>query len=284
MKKGRSRLEAVRVVDGGGFRLADHDPRARSGLDHSDGDRRLQSLRERLGTLQARLYASGRHSLLVVLQGMDTSGKDGTIGHVTAGLNPQGVDVVSFKQPGPIELAHHFLWRVWLHAPALGRIVIFNRSHYEDVLVTRVHPELLPEPPDWEARFDDIRGFERALAHGGTTVVKCFLHISRDEQEERLRARLDDPAKHWKWSGADLRERARWDDYQRAYEEAIAATATEAAPWFVVPADHKWHARLLVAEAMVEALEGIDPQLPPVDKAAIRTAKKELGRVASSRR
>lgn len=272
------RLDAVRVTDGAGFRLADHDPGGRSGLDHDEGDRRLDALRERLRALQARLYAAGRHSLLVVLQGMDTSGKDGTIGHVTAGLNPQGVDVVSFKQPGPIERAHHFLWRVWPHAPAQGRIVIFNRSHYEDVLVTRVHPELAGEAaPDWDARLGDIRGFERALAHGGTTVLKCFLHISRDEQKKRLLARLDDPAKHWKWSEADLRERAFWDDYQHAYAQAIAATATEAAPWFVVPADHKWHARLLVAEAMVEALERIDPQLPPADGAAIAAAKRELG-------
>ena len=277
MKKTRSLLDAVRVVDGAEFRLADHDPGARRGLDHDRGDRRLYYYRDRLRALQPRLYAANRHSLLVVLQGMDTSGKDGTISHVTTGLNPQGVDVVSFKQPGPIERAHHFLWRVWLHAPAQGRIVVFNRSHYEDVLVTRVHPELLLEPPDWDARYGDIRGFERTLAHGGTTIVKCFLHISRDEQEKRLRARLDDPAKHWKWSRADLSERARWDDYQRAYEGAIAATATKTAPWFVVPADHKWHARLLVAQATVEALERIDPQLPPADDNAIAAAKKELG-------
>ena len=277
MKKGRRLLDAVRVDGGAGFRLADHDPRGRSGLEREDGERRLDDLRERLRALQVLLYAANRQSLLVVLQGMDTSGKDGTIGHVTAGLNPQGVDVVSFKQPGPIERAHHFLWRVWLHAPAQGRIVIFNRSHYEDVLVTRVHPELIGEAPDWQARLDDIRDFERTLEHGGTTVLKVFLNISRDEQEKRLRARLDDPAKHWKWSGADLRERARWDDYQHAYEQAIAATATKAAPWFVVPADHKWHARLLVAEAMVEALERIDPQLPPADDDAVAAAKGELG-------
>ena len=270
-------LDAVRVADGKRFDLARHDPGARSGLDREEGHRRLDAIRARLAGLQARLYAAGGPSVLVVLQGMDTSGKDGTIGHVTAGLNPQGVDVVSFKQPGPVERAHHFLWRVWPHAPARGRIVIFNRSHYEDVLVTRVHPELLDETPDWDARFDDIRGFERALAHGGTTVLKCFLHISRDEQKDRLLARLDDPARHWKWSDADLRERAHWDDYQDAYARAIAATATKAAPWFVVPADHKWHARLLVAEAMVEALERIDPQLPPADDAAIAAAKKELG-------
>ncbi len=278
----------VRIEDGASFRLADHDSGDKTGLDRKEAEDRTDAIRERLIELQARLYAANGPSVLVVLQGMDTSGKDGTIAHVMSGLNPQGVSVVSFKQPGPVEQAHGFLWRIHQAAPARGRIVIFNRSHYEDVLVTRVHPQLLghqhlaADPASeefWQHRYEDIVAFERYLAHQGTTVLKFFLNISRDEQAERLRARLDDPSKHWKWSASDLAEREFWDEYQQAYERAIAATAQPKAPWFVVPADHKWHARLVVAEAILTALEAVNPQLPEVDakqQEAIEQAKTEL--------
>ncbi len=281
-------LGRIRVEEGAEFRLADHDTGDRSGIDRRAAEERTASIRERLVDLQARLYAANGPSLLVVLQGMDTSGKDGTIAHVMTGLNPQGVSVVSFKQPGPVEQAHGFLWRIHQAAPARGRIVIFNRSHYEDVLVTRVHPELLAhqhlagDPGSeefWQHRYDDIVTFERYLAHQGTTVLKFFLNISPGEQCERLGARLDDPSKQWKWSASDLAERQFWGDYQSAYERAIAATARPEAPWFVVPADHKWHARLVVAEAVVAALERIDPKYPEVDakqREAIEQAKEEL--------
>lgn len=281
-------LDTIRIEDGARFRLADHATGDRSGLDRKEAEARTDAIRERLVDLQARFYAANGASLLVVLQGMDTSGKDGTIAHVMTGLNPQGVSVVSFKQPGPVEQAHGFLWRIHQAAPARGRIVIFNRSHYEDVLVTRVHPELLAhqhlasDPGSeefWQHRYDDIVAFERYLVHQGTTVLKFFLNISRDEQAERLSARLDDPSKHWKWSASDLAERQFWDDYRTAYERAIEATARPEAPWFVVPADHKWHSRLVVAEAILAALEKIDPQVPEVDarqREAIEQAKEEL--------
>ena len=280
--------DRIRVEDGAGFRLADHDTGDKSSLDRKEAEARTNVIRERLVDLQVRLYAANSASLLVVLQGMDTSGKDGTIAHVMTGLNPQGVSVVSFKQPGPIEQAHGFLWRIHQAAPARGRIVIFNRSHYEDVLVTRVHPELLThqhlasDPGSeefWQHRYDDIVAFERYLAHQGTTVLKFFLNISHNEQTERLRARLDDPGKHWKWSAGDLAEGEFWDNYQQAHERAIAATARPEAPWFVVPADHKWHARLVVAEAVLAALDGIDPQFQKVNakqSEAIEQAKEEL--------
>ena len=280
---GRDRLlDLARVVDGGRFRLADHDTASKSGFTRKDAQARTNAIRARLIELQERLYAANDASVLLVLQGMDTAGKDGAISHVMTGLNPQGVSVVSFKQPGPVERAHGFLWRIQQAAPSHGRIVIFNRSHYEDVLVTRVHPELVGGRRDdefWQHRYDDIVAFERYLAHEGTTVVKFFLNISPGEQAERLRARLDDPAKHWKWSESDLAERAHWDAYQQAYQQAIAATARPRAPWFIVAADHKWHARLVIAEAVLQALDGIDPQFPKPDDAqreAIEKARKAL--------
>lgn len=284
----RAPLDRVRVTDGAGFRLADHDTGDRSGLDRKEAEARTDAIRDEMVELQTRLYAANGPSVLVVLQGMDTAGKDGTIAHVMSGLNPQGVAVVSFKQPGPVEQAHGFLWRIHQAAPARGRIVIFNRSHYEDVLVTRVHPELLahqhlagdPRSEEfWQRRYDDIVAFERYLAHQGTTVLKFFLNISRDEQAERLCARLDDPSKHWKWSASDLAERQFWDSYRSVYERAIAATARPGAPWFVVPADHKWHARLVVAEAILAALKRIDPRYPEVDghqREAIARARGQL--------
>ena len=214
----------------------------------------------RLAQLQDRLWAEGRRSLLVVLQGIDASGKDGTIKHVFRGVNPQGVRVASFKEPTALELAHDFLWRVHAQVPAAGEIGIFNRSHYEDVLVVRVHG-LVPEQTV-RARYDHIVAFERLLAHRGTSVVKLFLHISAEEQARRLAERLERPDKRWKMRAADLVERARWDDYGRAYEEALFRTSTEDGPWYVVPADHKWYRNWVVSEILLHTLEGLDPRYP----------------------
>ena len=196
----------------------------------------------------------------MVLQAIDTGGKDGTIRHVFDGTNPQGVKVASFKRPTPVELAHDFLWRVERQTPGNGEIAIFNRSHYEDVLVVRVHG-LVPEER-WRRRYDHINDFERRLADEGTTILKFFLHISKEEQRERLQARLDEPHKRWKFSRGDLKERALWDDYQAAYEAVLSRTSTEWAPWYVVPADRKWYRNLVISSALVDTLDTLDPQYP----------------------
>ncbi|MDQ7013347.1 MAG: polyphosphate kinase 2 family protein [Planctomycetota bacterium] len=213
--------------------------------------------------LQYRLWAEGGRSVLVVLQGMDTAGKDGTIRHVFGALNPQGVRVEGFKQPTSEELAHDYLWRIHRKTPGAGRIVVFNRSHYEDVLVVRVHG-LVPEAV-WQRRYEEINAFERLLAGSGTTILKVFLHISKDEQKERLQARLDDPAKRWKFSAGDLAERKRWGEYQQAYTEALSRCSTEHAPWFVVPADRKWYRNWAVSSIVRRALEQLDPQPPEAE-------------------
>jgi PPK2 family polyphosphate:nucleotide phosphotransferase len=215
---------------------------------------------EELASWQDRLWAEARQSLLVVLQGVDASGKDGTIKHVFRGVNPQGVRVASFKEPTSLELAHDFLWRVHRLVPAAGEIGIFNRSHYEDVLVARVH-ELVPEAV-WRARYDDIVAFERILGHGGTTIVKLMLHISFEEQGARLGDRLERPDKQWKLQSSDFAERPRWDAYMAAYEEALARTGTADAPWFVVPADHKWCRNWVVGEILLHTLSTMDPAYP----------------------
>jgi PPK2 family polyphosphate:nucleotide phosphotransferase len=213
--------------------------------------------------LQTRLWAEGRRSVLIVLQGMDTSGKDSTIRHVFGMLNPQGVRVVGFKQPTPEELAHDYLWRIHQHTPEKGRIVIFNRSHYEDVLVVRVHA-LVPEPV-WRERYEQINQFESLLASSGTTILKFFLHISKAEQKQRLQERLDDPSKRWKFSAGDLDERKRWGDYHAAYEDAISRCSTEHAPWFVIPADRKWYRNWAISSIVREVLEQMNPQPPKGD-------------------
>jgi PPK2 family polyphosphate:nucleotide phosphotransferase len=213
-----------------------------------------------LAELQNRLWAEQRRSLLLVLQAMDAGGKDGTIRKVFTGVNPQGVKVTSFKQPSSEELAHDFLWRIHRQAPGRGEIGVFNRSHYEDVLVVRVD-ELVPKPT-WRKRYGQIREFEELLSENGTTVVKVFLHISKDEQKERFQARLDDPSKRWKFSTGDLAVRERWDDYRAAYEDAIGETSTERAPWFVVPADRKWYRDWAVLEILLGTLRRLDPQYP----------------------
>lgn len=228
--------------------------------DRDEAESELRDLTEKLEGLQERLWAEGSRSLLVVLQGMDTSGKGGTLEHVVSSMNPAGVDVASFKKPTDEELAHHFLWRIEKRLPRPGEVVVFDRSHYEDVLVVRVHG--LAEEGVWRARYDEINDFERRVTAAGTTIVKCFLHISYDEQRERLLARLDDPSKHWKFREGDIDERALWKDYMAAYDEAIARCSTDAAPWFVIPADRKWYRNWAVATLLVETLERMDPRYP----------------------
>ncbi|MDX7950643.1 polyphosphate kinase 2 family protein [Lichenihabitans sp. Uapishka_5] len=252
-------------------RRATREARA-AAYDKLSGQHQLRRASARIADLQQRLYAERSRSVLLVLQAMDAGGKDGTIRHVFAGVDPQGLSIVAFKAPTGEELAHDVLWRVHRAAPARGVIGVFNRSHYEDVLVSRVHPDLLAQqslspsvaddPAFWDARFADIRAFERLLARQGTRIVKVFLHLGRDEQKKRLQARLDDPAKLWKVYVGDLRERARWDDYKHAYAAAIAATSRAEAPWFVVPADQKWFARLIVAEIVLDALQNLDLRAP----------------------
>jgi PPK2 family polyphosphate:nucleotide phosphotransferase len=211
--------------------------------------------------LQERLYAERKRGLLIVLQAVDAGGKDGAIRHVMKGINPQGCRITSFKVPTPEELAHDFLWRVHQHVPARGFIGVFNRSHYEDVLVTRVH-ELIADS-EVQNRFEEINDFERMLVGNGTTILKFYLAISKDEQRRRLQARLDDPRKHWKFSPSDLAERRFWDRYLKAYAEAISATSTKHAPWFVIPANHEWYRNYLVAKIIVATLKKMDPQYPP---------------------
>jgi PPK2 family polyphosphate:nucleotide phosphotransferase len=241
-----------------------------------------------LTAAQELLYADDRYAVLMILQAMDTAGKDGTIKHVMSGVNPQGCQVFSFKRPTAEEVDHTFLWRYMTCLPERGRIGIFNRSYYEDVLVVKVHPEILPVrqlPPGkvndkfWAARYDDVNAFERHLVRNGTVVLKFFLHVSKKEQKKRLLARLDDPAKQWKFSAADLAERARWDDYMEAYEDALSATSTDWAPWYVIPADAKWVTRAAVAAVLAKTIKGLDlsyPTLSPQQEADLAEARTKL--------
>jgi PPK2 family polyphosphate:nucleotide phosphotransferase len=282
-KQYRKLVKRFRVTSGHGFKLKDYatDDPVPDVVDKHHAAALLQQGVERLATMQELLYADSTWSLLIVFQAMDAAGKDSTIKHVMTGVNPQGVSVTSFKAPGPEDLAHDFLWRTVRALPARGMIGIFNRSHYEEVLVTRVHPEILQNqrlPPSltdgkkfWEHRLEDIACFERHLTRQGTRVLKFFLNVGLDEQKKRFLARLDEPAKTWKFNASDIKERGYWDDYMKAYEEAIAATATEEAPWFVVPADQKWFTRLVVVAAINEALSELD--LKPVHASADQTAR-----------
>lgn len=255
----------TKVTPGEQVWLDEIDPDFHQGLDKHDDEveERTEAARERMRDLQERLYAEGKQSLLIVLQALDTGGKDGTIKHVMRGLNPAGVCVAGFKRPSTEELAHDFLWRVHPHAPAKGHISVFNRSHYEDVLVVRVHS--LVSERIWGRRYDQINEFEELLAENGTRILKFFLYISRDEQKERLQKRLDNPDKHWKFDPADLKERKLWDDYIEAFEEALTRCSTETAPWFIIPANRKWFRNMIVAEIIAEALEEMDPQFPEPD-------------------
>jgi len=272
-------LDRFRVPPGKKVRLKDYDP----GWEQTEGLKKLgkEEVRERaqesleknladLAEAQERLYACDRYAVLIVFQAMDAAGKDGTIKHVMSGVNPQGCQVFSFKQPSAEELDHDFLWRYARCLPERGRIGIFNRSYYEDVLVVKVHPELLGDklPPGkrgksfWQGRYEDINAFERHLVRNGTVVLKFFLHVSKKEQKKRFLDRLDRPDKHWKFSTADLAERAYWDEYQAAYEDAIEATSTDWAPWYVVPADHKWATRAVVADLVTSSIRALDLELP----------------------
>lgn len=260
--------------------------------DKKSAEKHLEKGVARLEKLQAALYAQGEHALVVILQGMDAAGKDSAITHVMSGVNPLGTEVHSFKRPSAEELAHTFLWRAAKVLPSRGRIGLFNRSYYEDVLVVRVHPELLNGqglPAEcitqdiWDERMEDINAFERHLWRNGTTVVKFFLHLSRAEQRRRLIARIDDPAKNWKFSAGDLPERRKWKDYHKAYEHALSATSTKRAPWYVIPADHKWFAHVAIADIIVDTLERLDlsfPKQSAAERRLLARMRRELVRNA----
>ena len=274
-------VKPLRVTPGSKVTLSkDFDPDAKAGfLKKSEGEETLQASVELLSEYQDRLAAQNTYGLLIVLQAMDAAGKDGTIRHVMSGVNPQGVVVHSFKGPSTEELDHTYLWRCQTRAPARGQIGIFNRSHYEDVLVVRVHPEFLESqqlPPAalhgdiWKRRFSEINGWERHLVDNGIRVVKLFLNVSREEQRRRFLERIEVPEKNWKFSPADVKERAHWDEYQHAYSEMLSHTSTEWAPWHVIPADHKWFARIAAGSVIVQALMDIDPQYPTVDPETLK--------------
>jgi PPK2 family polyphosphate:nucleotide phosphotransferase len=272
-------VKCYRIENGGGFKLADFDPDDRGGLDKDAARALLADGAVRLGKLQERLYAEHRWAVLVVLQGLDAAGKDGVIEHVMSGVNPQGCEVHPFKAPSQLELDHDFLWRAAVVLPRRGHIGIFNRSYYEEVLVVRVHKDLLEHqglPPKlitkdiWTERYEDINAFERHLARSGTLPLKFFLHVSKKEQQKRLLERIDDPAKQWKFNAGDIGERKLWDQYAAAYQDMIRATATEDAPWHVVPADHKWFTRLVIAAAIIERIEAINPKFPTLSEDQVR--------------
>jgi PPK2 family polyphosphate:nucleotide phosphotransferase len=278
-----------RVARPGRFRLADVDP---GGTDHieekSDAEGLLQQGVARLAELQEMLYAQDRWSVLLIFQALDAAGKDGTIKHVLSGVNPAGCQVHSFKQPSAEELDHDYLWRCSTRLPQRGRIGIFNRSYYEEVLVVRVHEEILAgqklpprlvTPRIWNERFEDINAYERYLARNGTVIRKFFLHVSKEEQRRRFLARIDEGEKNWKFSLADAQERVHWDAYQRAYEDAIRHTSTPHAPWFVIPADHKWYTRTVVAAAIVAAIEELEvafPKVGPARRAELQRMRRVL--------
>jgi PPK2 family polyphosphate:nucleotide phosphotransferase len=287
-------VNRFRAPAGKRIQLADYDPvwagddgvpkKERKVVAEALLDQAVKSLAE----AQELIYASDTWSLLIVLQAMDAAGKDGIIKHVMSGVNPQGCQVFSFKQPSDEELDHNFLWRCWKAVPERGRIGIFNRSYYEEVIVVRVHAEFLaaqrlPEQKFgekfWQSRYDDINSFERHLTRNGTAILKFFLHLSKEEQRQRFLARLENPEKHWKFSAKDVAERAYWDDYQRAFEDAISATSTDFAPWYIIPADHKWVSRALVANIIAGTIRSLDLEYPRIDeskRADIETARRAL--------
>lgn len=257
--------QPLTVKPGTKIRLDEYDPADRGDFkDKLDAAERTQKNIAKIDELSYRLYAENTRSLLIILQGMDTAGKDGTIRKVMTGINPQTCVVRAFKRPGYMELDHDFLWRIHQAVPPRGNVGIFNRSHYEDVLVVRVH-QLVPEK-EWRGRYERINEFERMLTEGGMSIVKVFLHISKDEQKERLQARLDDPTKRWKFSKADIEERNFWDDYQRAYDDALSKCNTEHAPWYIVPANRKWYRDYVVSQIIRQRLEELDPQFPAAEE------------------
>jgi PPK2 family polyphosphate:nucleotide phosphotransferase len=270
-------------VDGSSeFHLRSHETAEKGGLDKEKGEKIIAANRKRLNDLQEKLYAQDRWSLLLIFQGMDAAGKDSAIKNVFDGVNPQGCQVSSFKQPSARELDHDFMWRSAVALPERGHIGIFNRSYYEECLVVRVHPEILAKeklPPRlvtrniWRERFEDISAFERYLSRNGTVVLKFFLNVSKEEQRERFLDRIEEPAKNWKFSMADVSERALWNKYQAAYQEMVRHTSSHVAPWYVVPADHKWFARVVIGSAIVSALDGLDLKFPKVDPASLEEFK-----------
>jgi len=288
MKPRRLVKEAERIVspycitDGKKFRLKDFDPADTNGIKSKKAAQSmLESSSQMLAEMQEKLYAQDVWALLLIFQGMDAAGKDGGIKHVMSGINPQGCDVHAFKTPTNEELDHDFMWRAHKVMPGRGKIGIFNRSYYEEVLVVRVHPPLLKAEklPDelitkhiWEDRYEDINAFEKFLARNGTIIRKFFLNVSKEEQKKRFLERLEDSKKNWKFSMDDIKERKFWDDYQEAYEEMVQNTATKRAPWYVIPADNKWYGRLVIASAIIDALNGLDLKFPDVDE----EKKKEL--------
>jgi PPK2 family polyphosphate:nucleotide phosphotransferase len=269
--------------DGSGeFHLKSQKTGEKGGLDKDKGEKIIEANRKRLSDFQEKLYAQDRWSLLLIFQGMDAAGKDSAIKSVFDGVNPQGCEVHSFKQPSTRELDHDFMWRAMIALPERGRIGIFNRSYYEECLVARVHPEILAKerlPPKlstkniWAERFEDISGFERYLTRNGTVILKFFLNVSKEEQRERFLGRLDEPSKNWKFSMADVSERALWSKYQAAYQEVVRHTSTALAPWHVVPADHKWFARVVIGSTIVNALDRLDLKFPKVDEASLQEFK-----------
>jgi len=286
-------IKPFRVQHGKHFRLKDYDPAETRGLaSHEDAIELLESGIHQMAELQDRLYAQNRWGLLVIFQAMDAAGKDSVIKHVMSGVNPQGCEVYSFKQPSLEELDHDYLWRASKVLPRRGHIGIFNRSYYEEVLVVRVHDELLKSehlPPSlitkhiWKERFEDICRFEHYLAHNGFVILKFFINVSKEEQKKRFLERLRDPRKNWKLSPSDVRERERWDDYMGTYEDMIAHTATEYAPWYVIPADNKWFTRLVVAEVIIETMEHLKLKYPKVDAAQRKELKAAMAQLRSER-
>jgi PPK2 family polyphosphate:nucleotide phosphotransferase len=291
IKHARKFAHPFRVTDGKKFRLKDYDPGDTLGYGNEDKPRAKQALAigvQALAELQDKLYAYDKWALLLIFQAMDAAGKDGVIKHVMSGVNPQGCQVYSFKSPYAEELDHDFLWRCTKRLPNRGHIGVFNRSYYEETLVVRVHPEFLQKqklPPSlitkdiWKDRFRDIRAFERYLANSGILTVKFFLHVSKKEQKRRFLERLEKQEKNWKFSSSDMAERGYWDDYQKAYEDAIRNTATKHAPWYIVPADNKWFSRIVVAAAVIDTLADLDleyPEVGPEQLKELAAAKKEL--------
>jgi PPK2 family polyphosphate:nucleotide phosphotransferase len=288
----KSIINKFKITDGGKFSLKDFDPAYADGFEKDDADEILSDLIAKTAELQATLLADNQYAVWIIFQAMDAGGKDSAIAHTMSGLNPQGCEVYSFKQPGPDDLAHDFLWRTHKVLPGYGRIGVHNRSHYENVLITKVHPELLLKEKlpgvknvkdigkkFWKHRYESIRNFEKHLADNGTVIIKFFLNVSKEEQKERFLERIDNPEKNWKFSADDIKERECWDDYMKAYEKAIQETATEQCPWYVIPADKKWFTRIAISTIILDTLKGLKlkyPVLPKDEKQKLDEAKETL--------
>ncbi len=285
-------VNKFKVTEGEKFSLKDYDTSDSAGYKKEDTDELLADLIKQTAALQSALYADNRYALLIIFQAMDAAGKDGAIAHTLSGLNPQGCEVYSFKQPSAEELDHDYLWRHYKALPEFGRIGVHNRSHYENVLVTKVHPELLLkeqlpgiisvkdiDKKFWERRYKSIRAFEEHLADNGTVIIKFFLNLSKDEQKKRFLSRIDDPEKNWKFSSADIKERQCWDNYMKAYEKAIKETSTKDSPWYILPADKKWFTRIAISSIILDTLKGLNlkyPVLPAAEKEKLEAVKKQL--------